>query len=287
MNNKLINNMINNGYTAIINCIDKKIIKEAQENINNTLKKLLVSKKLPVSKKLSTNLSNCVKILPIYEIQVLAAKNLHQNNILYKILRSKKILDFFISLTGPDLEYSTDGELSINVTGVTDEYLLKRYHQELWSGMGLSSLQVWIPIYLKPGMGTIELIKESHTWGHVPHRDRQPTELPKKYSTEVTKIGEGSIIVMTPLTLHRTVANKHPEARMALSFTVRNIYYPKLGNENLQEYGKLNLSYYSKFRKILGNPFLSPFRTISSKRKKNFFDSKKIILKSYKKCDNT
>ena len=45
MNNKLINNMINNGYTAIINCIDKKIIKEAQENINNTLKKLRWSKK--------------------------------------------------------------------------------------------------------------------------------------------------------------------------------------------------------------------------------------------------
>ena len=276
MNNKLINNMLHNGYTAIINCIDKKIIKEAQENINNTLKKLLVLKKLPVSKKLSTNLSNCVKIKPMYEIQVLAANSLYQNNILYKILRSKKILDFFISLTGPDLEYSTDGELSIIVTGATDEYLVKRYHQELWSGMGLSSLLIWMPIYLKPGMGTIEIIKESHTWGHVPHRDRQPTELPKKYSTEVTKIGEGSIIVMTPLTLHRTVANKHPEARMALSFTVRNIYYPKLGNENLQEYGKLNLSYYSKFRKILGNPYLSPFRTISSKRKTNLFDSKKI-----------
>ena len=79
MNNKLINNMINNGYTTIINCIDKKIIKEAQENINNTLKKLLVSKKLPVSKKLSTNLSNCVKIRPLYEIQILATINLHQN----------------------------------------------------------------------------------------------------------------------------------------------------------------------------------------------------------------
>ena len=248
MNNKLTNNMLNNGYTTIVNCIEKKIIKEAQENINNTLKKLLVLKKLPVSKKLSTNLSNCEKIWPIYEIQVLAANSLYQNNIIYKILRSKKILDFFISLTGPDLEYSTDGELSINVAGATDEYLVKRYHQELWSGLGLSSLQVWIPIYLKPGMGTMELIKGSHTWGHIPHRDREPTELPKKYSTEVIKTGEGSMLVMTPLTLHRTVANKHPEARIAISFTVRNIYYPKLGNENLQEYGKLNLSYYSKFR---------------------------------------
>jgi len=276
MSNKLIDNMINNGYTAIINCVDKTIIKEAQENINHTLKKLLVSKKKSVSKDLNTNLSNCIKIWSIYEIQVLAAKNLYQNDIIYKILRSKKILDFLTSLIGPDLEYSTDGELNINVKGVTDEYLLKKYHQELWSGVGLSSVQVWIPIYLKPGMGTMEMIKESHTWGHIPHRDRQPIELPAKYSTEVTKIGEGSIIAMSPLTLHRTVQNKHPEARIAIPFHVRNIYYPKLGNENLHEYSKLNLSYYSKFRKILGNPYLSPFRTISSKRKKNLFDRVKI-----------
>ena len=90
----------------------------------------------------------------------------------------------------------TDGELAINVTGVTDDYLVKKYHQELWSGQGLSSIQVWIPIYLKPGMSTIEVIKESHTWGHIPHRDRSPIELPKKFSTEKAKISEGSIFVM-------------------------------------------------------------------------------------------
>ena len=275
MSEKLINNMINNGYTTITNCIDKKIIEEAQENINNTLKRLLISKKLSISKKLTVNFLNCVKIWPQYEIQVLAAKNLNQSNITYKILTSKKILNFFISLIGPDLEYMTDGELAINVTDVNDDYLVKKYHQELWSGQGLSSIQVWIPIYLKPGMSTVEVIKESHTWGHIPHRDRQPIELPKKYSSEIAKISEGSVFVMSPLTLHRTVKNKHAEPRIAFPVTVRNIYYPKSGNEDLQEYSKLNLSYYSKFRKILGNPYLSPFRTITHKRKKT---RKKIKL---------
>jgi len=279
MNNKSINDMINNGYTVITNCIDKLIIKEAQENINNTLKKILVSKKLPVSNKVNTNLSNCAKIRSFYEIQVLSAVGLYQNDIIYKILRSKKILDFFISLIGPDLQYSSDGELNINVKGQTDEYLLKKYHQELWSGLGISSVQVWIPIYLKPGMGTIEVIKGSHTWGHIPHRDREPIELPKKYSEEILKISEGSIVAFTPLTLHRSVKNKHSDARMAIPLHVRNIYYPKSGNENLQEYNKLNLSYYSKFRKILGNPYLSPYRTISNKRKAKFFDYKNIKIK--------
>ena len=169
-----------------------------------------------------------------------------------------------------------NNELAINVRGVKDDYLVKKYHQELWSGQGLSSIQVWIPIYLKPGMSTIEVIKESHTWGHVPHKNREPIELPEKYSTEIAKIKEGSVFVISPLTLHRTIKNKHPEPRIAFPVTVRNFYYPKSGNEDLFEFNKLNLSYYSKFRKILGNPYLSPFRTISHKRKKKIFDELKI-----------
>ena len=131
MSEKLINNMLSNGYTAITNSIDKKLIKKAQENINETLKKILLSKKLSVSKKLIVNLLNCLKIYSHYQIQILAAQNLTQSKITYNMLRSKKILNFFTSLFGPDLEYMTDGELAINVTDVNDDYLVKKYHQEL------------------------------------------------------------------------------------------------------------------------------------------------------------
>ena len=132
MNNKLVNNMISNGYTAIINSIDKTLIKKAQENINETLKKILLSKKLSVSKKLIVNLLNCLKIYSHYQIQILAAQNLTQSKITYNMLRSKKILNFFTSLFGPDLEYMYNNELSINVRGVKDDYLVKKYHQHLF-----------------------------------------------------------------------------------------------------------------------------------------------------------
>ena len=72
---------------------------------------------------------------------------------------------------------------------------------------------------------------------------------------------------MTPLTLHRSLENFHNDPRVAFPFTLRNFYYPKIGNEDLWEFKKVKLSYYSKFRKILGNPYLSPFRTLNQKEK--------------------
>ena len=84
---------------------------------------------------------------------------------------------------------------------------------------------------------------------------------------------------LPPLTLHRTVANKNKEIRVAAPITVRNFYYPKIGNEDLWEFKKLNLSFFSQFRKILGNPQFSAYRTLNQKRKSIF--SKEKLKKKY------
>ena len=77
-----------------------------------------------------------------------------------------------------------DFEMAINDKFETsNDYLFKKYHQEFWSGMGVEALQMWIPIYLLPEMGTIEIVKESHTWEHIPHKNREPIEMPKKYES--------------------------------------------------------------------------------------------------------
>ena len=72
-----------------------------------------------------------------------------------EILNQKKIKEILINLLGPDLEYVTNSELAINSKAETDEYYVKKYHQEFWSGSGIASLLFWVPFYLKPGMGTI------------------------------------------------------------------------------------------------------------------------------------
>ena len=116
-------------------------------------------------------------------------------------------------------------------------------------------------------MGTIEIIKKSHSWGHIPHRNRAPLEIPKNHESEIIDVEEGSVVIMTALTLHRTVRNNHDQPRIALPVVVRNFYYPNTGNSDIKNFRKLNLSFFSTLRNILGNPDYSPFRTLGEKRK--------------------
>ena len=67
--------------------------------------------------------------------------------------------------------------------------------------------------------------------------------------------------VLSALTLHRTIKNKHNEIRIALPITIKNFYYPNTGNSDLNHFKKINFSVFSNLRKALGNPHLNPYRT--------------------------
>ena len=42
-------------------------------------------------------------------------------------------------------------------------------------------------------------IIESHKWVHIPHMDRQPTKLPKKYKTKKLDLDYGDVIIFSTL----------------------------------------------------------------------------------------
>ena len=272
MNEKTTSDLIENGYSVINNCLDKKLLDSIKDNINNNLITLLKeNKKNSFGNDISKNYYEIKKIIPQYRLQVLLARKLVNEELITKLFLSKKILEELIVLLGPDIEYLSDFELAINDKDVVDDdYLIKKYHQEFWSGMVLEAIQLWIPIHLLDGMGSIEVIKKSHTWGHIPHRNREPLEIPKNHESEIINVKTGSVVIMSALTLHRTVKNNHEDPRIALPITVRNFYHPNTGNSNLFNYKKLNLSFFSKIRRILGNPHYSPFRTLNQKRKDMF-----------------
>ena len=267
MNNIQLNQLTEDGYTIIKNCIDKKLIDNIRKNINESLIKILKKNKINFTKDFVKNYYNVRKLISQHEIQVRLAKKLIDDNLIEKIFLEKIFFKELIILLGPDLEYYSGFELSINdKNSKDDDYLVKKYHQEFWSGVGIEGITCWIPIYLLKGMGTIEIIKKSHTWGHIPHRNRAPIEIPKKHETKIIDINEGSVVLLSALTLHRTVWNKHKNLRIALPVLVRNFYYPNTGNLDLFNFKKFNFSFFSKLRRILGNPHYSPFRTLGQKR---------------------
>ena len=264
-------NLYKNGFLILNNCIDQKIINNIAKKINETLLKEIIRLKLKKKKNLTDNFNQLIKKISQFEIQKKLSKDLIDANLIDKIFNQKKLLNNLISLLGPDLSYMADFEVAISskVNKVNDYYFVKKFHQEFWSGMGLESLQLWIPINLKKGMGTIEIIKNSHEWGHIPHQNREPMKLPKKYKTYKVNIKPGSVAMMSALTLHKTIKNNHNEIRIALPITVRNFHYPNYGNSDLFNFKKFNQSFFTKFRKKLGNSQLTAFRTKSINDIKN------------------
>tara|TARA_B100001059_G_C17783821_1_gene555876 strand:- start:523 stop:1341 length:819 start_codon:yes stop_codon:yes gene_type:complete len=261
---KTITEKINDdGYAIINNCINKKLLGKINKSINEKLKEIIKkSGQKPISNNLTKNFLKLKKQINQYEIQKMLSKHLFEKNFIDEIFKQDKLQSNLIHLIGPDLSYMSDFEMAINEKSLKndDYYFVKKYHQEFWSGMGLEALQLWIPLNLKKGMGTIEIIKSSHKWGHVPNRNREPIELPTNYKEIKLSISNGSVAVLSALTLHRTIKNNHNEIRVALPITVKNFYYPNMGNSDLNHFKKVNFSVFSNLRKVLGNPNLTPYR---------------------------
>lgn len=262
MINKIFDQLVSDGFSIIENCIDNKSINLIQEDINNCLIEYLTISNQKPFKDFKNNFYEVKKNISQHEIQVLLSKRLVDNGLIDTLIFNNKVTNVLMDLLGPDLEYLSDFEMAINDKNETkNDYLFKKYHQEYWSGMGVEALQLWVPINLMPGMGTIEVVNESHTWGHIPHKNREPIEIPKNHKASILKIESGSIALFTAFTLHRTVKNGLDIPRVALPITVKNPYYPNTGNMDLFNFKKINYSFYSRFRKILGNSSYSPFRT--------------------------
>ena len=187
--------------------------------------------------------------------QVLQAKGLKR-----AMLLQRAVHEFIVACLGQDLEYNRDGAVAINIKATRDNLYMKAMHQEMWSGAGLE-LRIWVPLMM-PG-GGMRFVPGSHLWGLIPNRKRKPLNAPKA-KTIVPDVGEGDAVLFHSLTLHATEPNTTGKPRVAITMGVRNLYHPRTGHEHLQSWQPYHLSPMGKIQKLLGNPHLSPYRTLGA-----------------------
>ena len=245
----------NKGYLILKNCISPKLIKLLQQKI---LYQLGNSKKNSyenfAKKCLKLNNKKLFKIInPINKILI-------NEGFFKKILNEKKLFSHLVSLLGSDLAVSNNSSLTINLSKNIDNYYFKDWHQEIWSGASIASVNVWTPIFQKNNkFGQMEFIENSHKWGNIPHRSRSPLDLPRKYKTKKINLSYGDVVIFSTLLVHRSANAIYP--RLATSFQVKNF---KLQDNTFQNKNWKIYSYseMSKIERILGNHYLSPYRTI-------------------------
>ena len=125
---KIQNDLMENGYVKVNNVISREILAKVKKLMNEKLISFLKKKNKNPKSKLNDNFYECKKIVSQHEIQVFLAKHLIEKGVYTEVLNQKKIKEILINFLGPDLEYVTNSELSINSKAETDEYYVKKYH---------------------------------------------------------------------------------------------------------------------------------------------------------------
>ena len=99
-----------------------------------------------------------------------------------KCLLIKNIFPFYLVYWGKDLSFLDEPSIVVNIPKkfLKKNYYFKDWHQEIWSGADPSSNNLDSSIS-KRLFRTNGNYKESHTWGHIPHRNRKPLNLPSNF----------------------------------------------------------------------------------------------------------
>ena len=223
----LTKNVIRELATEILSHLAGKKIKNLPKSLNSLsdkFDKVIIAK---IKKKIN-----------LFETQKDIFDVIKDKNLIHKILLSKKIHGVISSMLGSDLQFQDRTEFIINHRDQEDNnYLFKKYHQEIWSGASTNTILIWIPIFQKTNKGQMKLIRESHVWGHIPHHDKKPIELPKKYTEISSNCNLGDAIVFHSMTLHRSEILPKPHNVVGrLSLGVKNFKYPSTGFDNLSDW---------------------------------------------------
>ncbi len=255
----MVKNFSETGYIIVKDTINKNLIKKIHNEIYNCLKikgKNNKNRYTQFSKKTLTLKSKEFEFTkPIFEL-------LHYKKFLEKIFLEKKIFKILTDLLGKDLAYCTDPGVNLNLpdkSNSTKNYFFKDWHQEIWSGASPNTIQIWTPLIQKNSKsGQIELIEGSHKWGHVPHKNKKPLQIPKNIKLKKLNLECGDIIIFSTLLMHRSVATNHP--RLALPCLVKNFKNKDYSFEGNRSFHNFSYSEMTKIERILGNHYLSPFR---------------------------
>lgn len=253
--------MFQDGYVVFKNAISLELSSQIKKNFHDTL----VIHGATSGDSFEKQYYSVIQKMSPFDLNIELRRYFTFSKFPQKLLHIPEIADVLLRLLGPDLAFLEDAELPVNIKGRTEYYLSKKFHQEFWSGAGCRTYILWSPLIFPLNSGGLEIIKGSHLWGHIPHRNREPLHIPEnseRILIDTSHYTDRDIILFHSLTLHRSIPNTVDSPRLAYATHIRNIFENDTGFEILKNWEIFNLSTTSKIMKACGNPHLSPFRTL-------------------------
>ena len=261
---------IEDGFIVIRNAVDPLLIKKIQSLTIETLCQQILSLNNSQNGNLYEQFCNVISSLTAdnqpYKVLKPVWEAFMYHKIPQAIFSSRIIFETLTMILGKDLCFQDDPSLTLNIpekTSSKKNYLFKEYHQEIWSGASIDTIQFFMPIFQTAPQGGISFVKGSHLWGHIPHRDRKPVEIPSTFEALDSDLQLGDVMLFHSMLLHKTtpLLPSH-NFRLALPCLIRNFRMPNNAFENYRSWKVFSYSAQTTIHRKLGNHYLSPFRLI-------------------------
>lgn len=179
------------------------------------------------------------------------------------IVENPKTIDVLKKYLGNDIAILNYDNLWINIPENKDPVSIKKAHTDVWTGMSINTLLANIYFTDVDDFNGLTVYPCSHLQGIMPVRNRAPDPL---YNVQfdplnLNNIEKGDFILWHPLLLHSTTGNSNKNIRISMSMHFTSTETEFTTQEKTRGYRTISVSPLKQISRIIGNDYLTPFRT--------------------------
>jgi len=243
---------VQEGYVLYQNVFDPELISASYRFIFEKYERL---KKIAGEGKIDFDVNGwAVAIMKLYE----------RTDLYEKVIHSKRYVEVMKRFVGPDVALLGYDALWINVPKDKDPVLLKGLHTDAWSGTGVNTVFAKLFFTDVDPFNGMSVCPGSHVQGMIPVRNRaiDPRYEVQFETKNMDMCKAGDLLVWHSLLVHSTTGHSDKNIRISMTSRFTSIENQMTTQERGLGYRPLSVGPLNQVLRLVGNDYLTPFRTL-------------------------
>ena len=241
-----------NGFVIYENIFDQNLISGCQDFF---FEKLELLKKIAIQEKLNFDYHGwSIAIVEKFTKSKLGDEFFYSSNMCTLMKR----------YLGTDLALLNQDALWINVPEDTDPVLNKNVHTDAWTGTSINTIFAKTFFTDVDEFNSMSVVPGSHLYGMTPVRNRSvdPRADLSIQPVNLINLKKGDVLIWHPLLLHSTTGHSGTNTRISLTSRYTSTETPFSSQERSLGYRVLSVGVNNQILRLIGNDYLTPFRTL-------------------------
>jgi len=244
---------VKNGFIIFTDIFERAVVNGAQHYLMDKFHQLLAWSECDLSRQPD-----------IHGWSVAIAELFSKTSIYEDVVLNRKLVCVLKALLGPDIAIFNQDALWINVPKDSDPVLLKGIHNDAWTGTSVNTLFTKFFFTDVDDYNGITVYPGSHLFGMVPVRNRSidPACNLELTPLNLSNIRQGDVLLWHPLLLHSTTGHSNESIRISLTSRYTSPETTFSSQERALGYRVISVGPLNQILRLVGNDYLTPFRTL-------------------------